>query len=547
MLIVKETKTGAEHALDGVRITVGRDASNDIVLDDPSVSGFHAVFLVEAGEVLVTDLGSRNGTRVEGVVSQGRVKVPLWSSLELGNVRLELVDPEQRAPTRVMQAIPATAVQPSVQTGQTDDVDPGRLVRLSAGAYPEVMTVRGEITVGRAPDAALRLDVDTVSSCHARLVKTSDGCEVIDENSSNGTWVNDQRIQRRRLRHGDRVRFDVIEYEWLEPGAAPVAATRVKPAIGSTAVQTRVSLVSHESPSDRRAPGGGTAVTHPEVSATAVMNGLSSACTGDQFGYLFSRMLRHYQDFLPGALLLLVSSVLGWLYLVFEASTPYYTTTSSPLGIPPGREWETVLLWGGAWVLQIGAWFALLRAAGAVQGARTRDSGDVMPRLLAYGGTWLLVTALLALVFMGVTAVGAMMTLTSGPDGAGTAMVLTATALVVVLLYLALRLWPLFVQLSLFQETTPVSSAWRMTAPPGALTQASWPVLGWFALGYVLLLVAGSPMAWNVGWPGWVFAVLLGVAWIALIAPWLAMIAVSHWQHLSAMAEPASSQRRNDG
>lgn len=545
MLIFKETKAGAEHPLDGVRITVGRDASNDIVLDDPSVSGFHAVFLVEAGEVQVTDLGSRNGTRVEGVASQGRVKVPLWGSLELGNVRLELVDPEQRAPTRVMQAIPATA-QPSTQTGQTDESDAGRLVRRSAGAYPEVMTVHGEITVGRAPDATLRLAVDTVSSRHARLVKTSDGCEVIDENSSNGTWVNDQRIQRRRLRHGDRVRFDAIEYEWLEPGAAPVAATRVKPAIGATVVQPRVSSVSDESPSDARAPSGGTAETHPEVSATAVMNGLSSARTGDQLGYLFSRMLSHYSDYLPGALLLLVSSVLSSLYLAFEASTPYYATTASPLGIPPGREWETVLLWGGAWVLQIGAWFALLRAAGAVQGVRARDSGDMMPRLLAYGGTWLLVTALLALVVMGVTAVGAMMTLTTGPGGAGTAMVLTATALAVVLLYLALRLWPLFVQLSLFQEATPVSSAWRMTARPGALTQASWPVLGWFALGSLLLLVAGFPVAWNVGWPGWVFAVLLGVAWIALIAPWLAMIAVNRWQHLSAIAEPVSRQRRND-
>jgi ABC-type multidrug transport system ATPase subunit/ABC-type multidrug transport system permease subunit len=51
----------------GERLTLGRDESNDVVLDDPNVSRFHAEVLRGAdGRIEVRDLASRNGTRVNG-------------------------------------------------------------------------------------------------------------------------------------------------------------------------------------------------------------------------------------------------------------------------------------------------------------------------------------------------------------------------------------------------------------------------------------------------------------------------------------------------
>ena len=54
-----------ERGLTG-QLMVGRDPACDIVLDDPSVSRRHArVFLAEGG-VYLEDLGSQNGTMVNG-------------------------------------------------------------------------------------------------------------------------------------------------------------------------------------------------------------------------------------------------------------------------------------------------------------------------------------------------------------------------------------------------------------------------------------------------------------------------------------------------
>jgi pSer/pThr/pTyr-binding forkhead associated (FHA) protein len=56
----------------GRRILVGRAPSADIRIDDPVVSRLHARIEMRDDGVYVEDLGSRNGTSVNGVVSAGQ-------------------------------------------------------------------------------------------------------------------------------------------------------------------------------------------------------------------------------------------------------------------------------------------------------------------------------------------------------------------------------------------------------------------------------------------------------------------------------------------
>ncbi|HQQ69620.1 MAG TPA: FHA domain-containing protein [Alicycliphilus sp.] len=55
-----------EVALTQERTTVGRRPYNDVVIDNLAVSGEHAVFVMSGDEVLLHDLGSTNGTYVNG-------------------------------------------------------------------------------------------------------------------------------------------------------------------------------------------------------------------------------------------------------------------------------------------------------------------------------------------------------------------------------------------------------------------------------------------------------------------------------------------------
>jgi pSer/pThr/pTyr-binding forkhead associated (FHA) protein len=66
-------------------------------------------------------------------------------------------------------------------------------------------------TVGRAPRADFILDVALVSRLHCRLTAAGDNLEVVDLKSTNGTFVNDKRIGKARLKSGDRLRIGRVE------------------------------------------------------------------------------------------------------------------------------------------------------------------------------------------------------------------------------------------------------------------------------------------------------------------------------------------------
>ena len=68
-------------------------------------------------------------------------------------------------------------------------------------------------TVGRAPRADFIVDAALVSRLHCRLTATNDSLEVEDLKSTNGTFVNDERIERATLANGDRLRVGRFELQ----------------------------------------------------------------------------------------------------------------------------------------------------------------------------------------------------------------------------------------------------------------------------------------------------------------------------------------------
>ena len=88
--IVVERERGAEvHreiVHDGDLLRVGSHASNDLVLDDPTISRFHCRITREQGAWRITDTDSKNGTRVGGVrvlsaVIEGEATLAIGDSL----------------------------------------------------------------------------------------------------------------------------------------------------------------------------------------------------------------------------------------------------------------------------------------------------------------------------------------------------------------------------------------------------------------------------------------------------------------------------------
>lgn len=89
---------GLDLALNKSRVSIGRDPNNDIVIDHIEVSRKHALIEVTDGQVTITDVGSLNGTFVDGVQISGATAVVPGQVIEVSEaVRFVLAEQDSQA------------------------------------------------------------------------------------------------------------------------------------------------------------------------------------------------------------------------------------------------------------------------------------------------------------------------------------------------------------------------------------------------------------------------------------------------------------------
>src|SRR3954468_15417839 len=81
------------------------------------------------------------------------------------------------------------------------------LVFLSGPKAGEMVPVKQNLIAGRSPDCSLEVPDPNASRQHAKILWDGTALSVADNGSSNGTYVNDQRITTVAVHHGDVVRL----------------------------------------------------------------------------------------------------------------------------------------------------------------------------------------------------------------------------------------------------------------------------------------------------------------------------------------------------
>jgi pSer/pThr/pTyr-binding forkhead associated (FHA) protein len=115
--IVLQTPDGNtfESELTPPRVSIGRNDDNDLAVPDSSISGSHGEFVHDGTEWTFTDLGSTNGTKVNG----GRVtnvELGHGAKFEIGNVLVTFYD-EEAAPSAPAHVAPRSSTSSSAGYG----------------------------------------------------------------------------------------------------------------------------------------------------------------------------------------------------------------------------------------------------------------------------------------------------------------------------------------------------------------------------------------------------------------------------------------------
>lgn len=184
--------------LDRMAFTIGRGTDNDIVLPQPA-SRHHGRLERQGTRWRYRDLGSTNGT----FVNEQRVNE---AELDDGDI-LRVGDPQGNW-VRLTFHDPAAA-RASRPAGQD------RTIVIGA-AQPGAAT---SLSIGRNPASEIPLQAPNISWQHARLDQTAQGSVLVDLGSTNGTFVNGQRISTPHLLRKDDV-IQIGPFRFLFDGLA---------------------------------------------------------------------------------------------------------------------------------------------------------------------------------------------------------------------------------------------------------------------------------------------------------------------------------------
>ncbi len=90
-------------------------------------------------------------------------------------------------------------------------------VVLFVGEHPQrIYAIKtSSVLLGRADEAEVSIADASVSSHHARIMQNSQGFEIVDLDSTNGTFVAGKRTSRSQLRNGDQVTVGNVEFMFL--------------------------------------------------------------------------------------------------------------------------------------------------------------------------------------------------------------------------------------------------------------------------------------------------------------------------------------------
>jgi pSer/pThr/pTyr-binding forkhead associated (FHA) protein len=197
--------------LDKDRLTIGREAHNQIVIDDPSVSREHAAIVPVGNDHILEDLSSANGTIVNGTKLSRRI-LQHGDVMEFGQFHLRYLNPKVAADIdleRTMLIEGLSDHRAQLRDGAGPVVGNVPMPRTGRTNYP-----KARVWMGAGPRAGEVIELDRVVTMFGRpgvrsavVVRRPLGYYVTHVAGRRFPRVNGQTIGRdpRRLQHGDIV------------------------------------------------------------------------------------------------------------------------------------------------------------------------------------------------------------------------------------------------------------------------------------------------------------------------------------------------------
>jgi len=187
--------------------TVGQSAKNTFVLQGVNIQNTHAQFVIHHDKLYIMRADETNETLVNGEKISLFHELKRYDVVAIGNLLLAVIhDPEViDGPTKI-SAVEDKIIKNWLLIGLHDVIVQYRIPRHKT------------LLVGRSDECDIAIKQGLLSRKHAEIeLIEGDYLLVRDLKSTNGTYVNDQRIEITQAYHQDVIRFDDVAFEVHDP------------------------------------------------------------------------------------------------------------------------------------------------------------------------------------------------------------------------------------------------------------------------------------------------------------------------------------------
>ncbi|HWD37428.1 MAG TPA: FHA domain-containing protein [Fimbriimonas sp.] len=202
--------SGKEQAVRPGTSVVGREG--DIAIVDGRVSRRHAQFTYNNGVLALEDLGSTNGTKVDGTALSVGQKKELKGGEKISFGGVEVVVSMPGGPKGNTTQVFASNKTSAMAAPPKKEAPPATLV----GDGKEFPLRAGVNSFGRRAENDITISDPYVSGRHGQIEVTDSGVFLTDIGSSNGTVVNDAKLQanvKTSLSESDVIRLGSLEFK----------------------------------------------------------------------------------------------------------------------------------------------------------------------------------------------------------------------------------------------------------------------------------------------------------------------------------------------
>ena len=198
-----------EFSLNKSSVTIGRSPAADIVLADTKTSRHHVRLDCSAQQCIAVDLGSANGTRINGIVTP-RAALRPGDTISIGQSTLRF-EPDAEAGYEMTRVETERELEAALAEGAlevaVEETAAASVTVYTPGRTWDVLLTGEELTIGRDFRNPIWIDSEKVSRQHARIERRGDSFVIRDLGSRNGTWWGSQSISEYTLSPGDTIRI----------------------------------------------------------------------------------------------------------------------------------------------------------------------------------------------------------------------------------------------------------------------------------------------------------------------------------------------------